>query len=99
MMMAMGESKNVPNANQAFWVTNNKGYMPIKIIMKKCSDVDDLAELLRKLRIFGETLDIGRRNYNVLDHNGMHVHRNIKLINLVHPGTYRNPIYIEYSIR
>ena len=70
--------------------------MPLKIILNKNSDVDDLTELLRKLHLFGETVDIGKKNYTVVDYSGICIHRNVKLTTLSNSGNYECPILITF---
>lgn len=80
----------------SYWVTTNRQNMPLKVTMSKHSDVDDLTGLLHKLRLFGETVEIGKKNYSVVDYSGMCIHRNVKLSTLSNSGNYECPFLITF---
>ena len=74
------------------WVTVGDG-MPSKVTMKDTADIDDLSGQLSKTKIFGESKDIGKANYNVKLGDGTTVKRNVKIFDL--PSDYDNPLRIE----
>ena len=92
--------KNTPKQKQStgiYWLVRDKCAMsPLKIIIKINADVDDLTELLRKFRLFGETTDIGKRCYSVVDYNGLCFQRNVKLTEIINRGTYDHPFVITF---